>query len=1157
MQKLALLVGIDRYPHVPPLDGCVNDVTLMRSVLMETFGFPDSQITLITNEQATRDRILEAFDALIAATGPDDIVVVHYAGHGSQMTDREGDEPSGFDSTLMPVDSARAPGENRDITDDEIHLKLEALGEQTSFATLVIDACHSGTITRDVFGGKARAVEPDRRPASELPPSPIPPERRQRARSSGASGWMPLAEKYVLIAGCRDEERSYEYRPPEGEGAVAHGALSYFLCQQLRRATPGTSYRDVFERAAALVNAENGEQHPQMEGKADREVFGVRDLTPATFVRIVERDGDLVVLAAGAAHGVTVGSTYGVFPQGTKDPKSGSPLGEVAITAVRVATADARVVRETTPGLVGPDARAFESSHAFGDFRLAVQLVESSGAEPAALAAAVDRSPLLKVVADGPAAARLYLLPARTEVSAGAAVPQAGILDRPRWAVVSQSGDLLMPLKDLGDEATVVQNLETIAKYRQALALDNPDPASALKGRFTLELLRRSAEGTWSVALPETDGGQIVYDEGDAIAFRVTSRHDAPVYVSLIDFGLSGAIAQVFPPRGAQDALGANVSFEIGTRGPRPSRLTWPVGYPYIDSADHLREAEGVETLKLIVTEQPADFFALEQQGVRSAGASAPPSPLALLLRNAFGGRTTRDIAMADVGGEDWTTLSRSFVVRRRTSASLPLDGAAVEVGGATISAPGLSGTLQVSLGKRRREEAGRQLSPALVDALSVSSVETRQTIQIANAQERGPASRSVGDQPALELRLPDPGPGHGQMVMAVDELGVVSWSFAPQPAERAASRGLARAAERTYVVPRTVPPQAAPSAGSRGLVSAIGTKVLKELVFPLIDPVVGEITATFVNRLERQRSPYRVRTFTPDDYTRDEAQPIDADGWSRLASGRSLLMVHGTFSRAHLAFAQLPTAYVETLHRLYDGRVIAFDHFTLSHDPKENVRWLVSHLPDAADLTLDIVCHSRGGLVSRLLSEKQAELSLGSRRVRIGKIVFVGAPCAGTALADPEHVGKVLDVFTNLMNFLPDNGVTDVMAMVVGVAKQLAVGALAGLDGLQSMRPHGEFATWLNTGARSGDTKYFAVASSVTPSDPGLRHFALSQGLNRVLQGDNDFVVPTEGVFAANGSGFFPIDDRLVLEGAGAVAHTKYFEDPLVRGRILEWLTA
>ena len=92
-EKRALLIGIDAYPKVVPLDGCVNDVRLMQSVLIENFGFSADHVTLLVNEQATRDGILTAFDALVAATGPDDIVLVHYAGHGSQMADREGDEP--------------------------------------------------------------------------------------------------------------------------------------------------------------------------------------------------------------------------------------------------------------------------------------------------------------------------------------------------------------------------------------------------------------------------------------------------------------------------------------------------------------------------------------------------------------------------------------------------------------------------------------------------------------------------------------------------------------------------------------------------------------------------------------------------------------------------------------------------------------------------------------------------------------------------------------------------------------------------------------------------------------------------------------------------------------------------------------------------------
>ena len=152
--KRALLIGIDAYPNVLPLDGCVNDARLMQSVLVEHFGFPADHITLLANGQATRDGILSAFDALVSATGADDIVVVHYSGHGSQMADREGDEPSGFDSTIVPFDAAR-PGDVPDITDDEINLRIEALARK--------DAVYDVDLRRLSFrDGHARRLRPAR-----------------------------------------------------------------------------------------------------------------------------------------------------------------------------------------------------------------------------------------------------------------------------------------------------------------------------------------------------------------------------------------------------------------------------------------------------------------------------------------------------------------------------------------------------------------------------------------------------------------------------------------------------------------------------------------------------------------------------------------------------------------------------------------------------------------------------------------------------------------------------------------------------------------------------------------------------------------------------------------------------------------------------------
>ena len=265
--------------------------------------------------------------------------------------------------------------------------------------------------------------------------------------------------------------------------------------------------------------------------------------------------------------------------------------------------------------------------------------------------------------------------------------------------------------------------------------------------------------------------------------------------------------------------------------------------------------------------------------------------------------------------------------------------------------------------------------------------------------------------------------------------------------------------------------------------------------------------------------------------------------------------MIHGTFSRAHTAFGALPKEFVEMLHREYSGRVFAFDHFTLSHDPRQNVDWLLDQLPDGCALNLDIICHSRGGLVTRILSEKQGELALGSRTLQVGRVVFAGSPNAGTILADADHVGDFIDSYTNLLNFVPDNGVSDILAGIITVAKQLAVGAVKGLPGLQSMRPGGELGKRLNAGPRAGETRYFALASNFTPVEPGLKELAADRLLDKIFKVPNDLVVPTEGVFSENGSGFFPIEQRFVFQGSDGVGHTGYFGSRGAREKIAEWL--
>ena len=683
--RWALLIGVNKYPKLASryqLNGCVNDVELMAGILENNFGFPHDQIAVLKDEQATRQGILQAMDDLVEKVAEDDLVVIHYSGHGSQMTDRENDEADGRDETIVPSDSGRGSQPNRDITDDEIYLRLVPLARTTPYVTLIFDCCHSGTITRDVFGTNSRWVEPDLRPVSELPPSPIPATRaaelQQTARDLGPSGWLPIGQRYVLLAGCRDEESSYEHTAASArDGApLTHGALTYFLGQELVNAQPGATYRDVFERASARVTAAHSRQHPQAEGARDRELFGVRDIEPLRFVAVQARAGDRVTLAAGAAHGLTAGSVWAIYPQGTKQVTERTPAqGRVEIVEVQAVTSDARITEEASRGIITAGSRAVEEAHNYGEMRLVVDLYSAPGGYETHLAELkqqIQASQLLRLRGDDEpeeaAHMRVYLITPRDEAGEGEPAPQLGPLSQATWAVVS-SGELAMPAHPVAEQGVVRllrENLEKMARYRNTLDLRNPAPSNPLQNKVEMQLKRRKPGGEWE---PVEEEQQPVFEVDDLIAFELTNRDSGAVYISLFDFGLTGAISLLFPPDTSSEELDAGLTITYGQRPGEKIALWIPDEFP---------PSQGTETFKIFVTTGETDFSWLEQEGTSDALREIE-TPLEQLFATAYTGQGIRDARPTRLPQrEEWTTVERSFTLRRRASLAVAEDSKGV-----------------------------------------------------------------------------------------------------------------------------------------------------------------------------------------------------------------------------------------------------------------------------------------------------------------------------------------------------------------------------------------------------------------------------------------------------------------------------------------------
>lgn len=487
------------------------------------------------------------------------------------------------------------------------------------------------------------------------------------------------------------------------------------------------------------------------------------------------------------------------------------------------------------------------------------------------------------------------------------------------------------------------------------------------------------------------------------------------------------------------------------------------------------------------------------------------------------------------------------------------LDGSfrRVDLGsGYTLVAPGLKGTAEVH-GPRAPGTRGReQMTPMLDAALAQAGLEDVRTIEL----EVRPAPPPAGGLPlrgptgddALLLEVPDLGPDAGQVVLAIDEGGTMTWNLPlgdqgeVQPPARRGAGGV-----RRFLIRRHVPPGGG-DGNKRGLVQLLGRKLLKVLVYPVTDPVLGPVSELFAGRWEAARRPYGLRLFGPADYGAPAGPPVD---WDRLAGHRALLFVHGTFSTAQGAFGDLPAALMETLWHRYGGRVLAFNHFTLAHDPRQNVAWLLDQVPPGLELEADVVCHSRGGLVARTLAERSAEVGAGRRPVRTRRVVFVGVPNSGTTLADPERMVQLLDRVTTALNYIPVGNAGEVLEGVIAAVKVLGHGALTGLPGLAAMNPAGEFPAWLNGGPASGGT-YYGITADYEPREPGLRDFLRDEVMDRIFAEPNDLVVPTAGVYTPKHPSF-PIPRERLLEypGGAGVTHVNYFQQAETHARLAQWL--
>ena len=287
----ALLVGINRYQSskIGKLRGCKNDITFFKKYLENRFQDQIAIETLMDNE-ARRMTIIDTFRSHLGKAQKGDLAIFYFSGHGSREKSPMGIraiQEDEYHETLVCFDS-RNPNQPYDLADKEIKLLIHEVAENGAEVVLIIDACHSGSITRthtDVLFPTVRQEK-----ASDTP----------RPEHTFLSGSLSLSTvpKHIVFSACQRNQLARECRVPIPGKYRSHGFFSYYLLETLNSFASNISYRDIAHRCESIIHQNNGEQTPLFEAFGG---FG-------TFSRFLDPQSK-AILPTGVAHTLPTIST--------------------------------------------------------------------------------------------------------------------------------------------------------------------------------------------------------------------------------------------------------------------------------------------------------------------------------------------------------------------------------------------------------------------------------------------------------------------------------------------------------------------------------------------------------------------------------------------------------------------------------------------------------------------------------------------------------------------------------------------------------------------------------------------------------------------------------------------------------------------------------
>lgn len=280
--KHALLVGVGRYQaSIRPLEGPVPDVTALRKALTKSWGFPNANITDLTDAGATKEAILAELDKLVAKLKPGDVGFFYFSGHGTSAYDRDLREKAAVFSpesgALVPYDAkigtAAQVAASLIAGNKDVRPRLLRVHPQATML-VVFDSCYSGASARSLIALPTRGL-----PLSDLvtkqmsdadldafgaPPSTAGTATGTTAKPAAGGGW-PYRNVVYISASSKMEKaiditkgvmREHPTVDGDPHGAMTNALLAGMAGEGDTNHDGAISYEELYRFTTQRVEAE-------------------------------------------------------------------------------------------------------------------------------------------------------------------------------------------------------------------------------------------------------------------------------------------------------------------------------------------------------------------------------------------------------------------------------------------------------------------------------------------------------------------------------------------------------------------------------------------------------------------------------------------------------------------------------------------------------------------------------------------------------------------------------------------------------------------------------------------------------------------------------------------------------------------------------------